>query len=31
MFIPQFWCGVAATIAVEIVCIIIAAICDHKR
>ena len=31
MFIPPFWCGVAATIAAEIVGIIIVAICKPKK
>ena len=31
MFIPPFWCGVAVTIAVEIVGLLIAAICKPKK
>lgn len=31
MFIPPFWCGVVVTVAVEIVGIIIAAICMNKK
>ena len=31
MFIPPFWCGVAVTIIVEVVGIVIAAICTKKK
>jgi hypothetical protein len=31
MFIPEFWCGVIATIGVEIVALIITAIAMRKK
>lgn len=31
MYIPEFWCGVAATILVEIVLVIVAAIWQSGR
>jgi hypothetical protein len=31
VFIPPFWCGVLLTVAVEVVAIVIAAICTYKK
>lgn len=31
MYIPEFWCGVGATIIAEIVAIIIYAVCDTVK
>lgn len=31
MYIPEFWCGVAATLAVEFVIIIVAAVVSERK
>lgn len=31
MYIPEFWCGVAATLAVEVVIIIVAVVVSERK